>query len=154
MRHGGGFRFLAALFVMGMVAFVAAGAFVTGLVIGAASNGVTVANWNGNGVVGVLLTILIVLIVFRIIGFALFGHHRAWAHHGYWRGGWDGEPCGPGMGYMRHGMGHMGRGMGPGGWQKSEWRDAGQTWFDEFHRRSHETETPAGGDAPTTDQPK
>jgi hypothetical protein len=177
MRYGGGFRFVAALFVMGVVAFFATGAFFTGFVVGAASNGAAASNWDSHGigsVIGVLLTILIFLVVLRIIGFALFGgHHRAWAHHGYWRGDFDAERCGPGgpggpgMGYMGHrgfGHGHHGRhGMGPGGWQKSEWRDAGQTWFDEFHRRSHGTDDPATGgtaaggtgEAPTTgEQPK
>lgn len=157
MRHGGGFRFLAALMMLTFVGLFAFGAFGAGLLIGAAVDGPVAPAWGHGGFIGFLLLILFALILFCMIGSALFGHHhRGWAHHGYWRGGFDAERCGRPMGPM----GHMRHGTRPDDWQKSEWREVGQTWFDEFHRRSHGTETPTGSDAPlssdapASDQPK
>jgi hypothetical protein len=63
-----------------------------------------------------------------------------WPHNGYWHGEGD---AGPGFGSG------SGPGYGPGGWHGSEWRQAGQAAFDEFHRQAHggsiAAERPAAG---------
>jgi hypothetical protein len=160
MRHGGGFRFLAALFFMGFVGLFTLGAFAVGVAVGAGSTGAAFTGWGpgwGHGsLIGLLLTILIFLILLRMIGFVIFGHHRRpWARHGYFHGGFDRDRFGPG------GFGPGGSGdpdFGRGGWHRGDWREAGQPYFDEFHRRAHGTETPGPGTipgaAPENDQPR
>jgi hypothetical protein len=143
MRHGGGFRFLAALFFIGFMGLFTLGVFGVGIAVGAGSSGTAFAGWGHGGAIGLLLTILIFLILLRMIGFVIFGHHRHWARHAYYHGGFDGDRFGPG-----------GSGVGPGGWHRSEWREIGQAYFDDFHRRAHGTETPTPEAAPQSDQPK
>jgi hypothetical protein len=148
MRHGGGFRFLAALFFIGFLGLFTLGAFAVGVAVGAGSSGTAFAGWGhgwGHGsLIGLLLTILIFLILLRMIGFVIFGHHRrAWARHAHFHGDFEGDRFGPG----RPGFGH-------GDWHRSDWREAGQPYFDEFHRRAHGTEAPASGAAPESNQPK
>jgi hypothetical protein len=141
-----------------VVGILAVAAFGAGFAVGAAQGSISAPAWTYGGVIGFLITIFIVLILFRMITFALFGHHRrAWGHHGYWRGDFGPGQFGPGQfGPGQFGPGqftHFGR--GPRGWQHGEdWRQVGQAWFDDFHGRSHGSQTPAGGDAPTTDQSK
>lgn len=142
MRHEGGFRFLAALAVLGLIGIFAVGAFGAGFAAGSTSDaGGTVwvhgGHWPGQ-ILGFLVTILLVVILFRLIAMALFGHrhcHRAWAHGPRWRDWDDADRFGPPS--------------GPGGWHRSEWREVGQAYFDDFHRRAHGAEPPAGGSAPT-----
>jgi hypothetical protein len=151
MRHGGGFRFLAALFFIGFMGLFTLGVFGVGIAVGAGSSGTAFAGWGHGSLIGLLLTILIFLILLRTIGFVIFGHHRQWARHAYYHGGFDGERFGHG----RFGPGgRHGWGFGAGDWQKSEWREAGQTRFDDFHRRAHGTETPTPDAAPQGDQPQ
>jgi hypothetical protein len=146
MRYGGGFRFLAALLLLGVIGLLTAGAYGAGYTAGSGS-GTAASAWAYGGafgaghVIGFFVTILVLIIVFRLIMIAIFGgHRRAWARHGYWHGEGDADQFGPGFGH-----GHPGH--GPGGWHRSEWREAGQAAFDDFHRRSHGTEPPFGGQA-------
>jgi hypothetical protein len=138
MRHGGGFRALAALLLLGFIGLITAGAYGVGYAAGSGSNTVNGSAWAYGGafgaghVIGFFVTILVLIILFRLIMVAVFGgHRRAWAHHGYWRGGPNDDRSGPGY--------------GPGGWHRSEWREAGQAAFDDFHSRAHGNEPPSGG---------
>ena len=165
MRHRGGFRALAALLLIGLIALVGAGAYGAGFAAGSESPTVVAPSpaWAYGGafgighVIGFLVTILVLIIMLRLILVVLFGHrHHGWARHGYWHG--EGEAFGPGG---PSGPGGFGPGShGPSsGWHRSEWREAGQARFDEFHNRSHGYQTPAGGPAtggPATgeDQPR
>jgi hypothetical protein len=64
--------------------------------------------------------------VIRLI-FAIFDgpRHHAWSGHGGWSRFGPGGPFGP---------------CAPDEWQRSEWRQAGENAFDEWHRKSHERE--------------
>jgi hypothetical protein len=137
MRQGGGFRVLAAFVLLGLFALITAGAYGAGFAAGSGSGTTNMAPWAYGGafgvghVVGFVVTVIILIVMLRVLGLILFGHrHRAWGHHGYWRG--EGEPG-------------FGPGAGPGGWHRSEWRQAGQAAFDEFHRQAHANQPPAGG---------
>jgi uncharacterized membrane protein len=144
MRYEGGFRFLAALTLLGLIGILALGAFGAGFAAGSASGaGGTVwvhgGYWPGQ-ILGLLVTILVAVILFRLIAMVLFGHrhcHRAWAHHRRWRDWDEADRFGPPA--------------GPGGWHRSEWREAGQAYFDELHRQAHGTEPPATGGSSTGD---
>jgi len=153
MRYGGGFRAVAALLLIGFIALVGAGAYGAGFAAGSASPTLVAPSpaWAYGGafgvghVIGFLVTILVLIIMFRLIMVVLFGHrHRGWARHGYWHGEGDADRFGPGG---SGGPGSFGPGgPGPwGGWHRSEWREAGQARFDEFHNRSHGYQPPAGG---------
>jgi hypothetical protein len=139
MRYGSGFRVLAALVLLGVIGLLTAGAWGAGFAAGQSSGVTSVAPWAYGGafgaghVVGLLVTILVLIILLRLIGLVLFGgRHRAWGHHAYWYGEGDGgQDAGPGF--------------GPGGWHRSEWRQAGQAAFDEFHRQAHGAGSPAAG---------
>ena len=142
MRHEGGFRFLAALAVLGLIGIFAVGAFGAGFAAGSASDATANPVWVHDGafwgghIIGFLVTILLVLILFRLIVLAIFGHHRrSWAHGRHWHDWSDADRFGPGP--------------GQGSWHRSEWREAGQAYFDEFHRRAHGTEPPATGGSST-----
>jgi uncharacterized membrane protein len=158
MRYGGGFRFLAALLLLGFIGLITAGAYGVGFAAGSTTGATTVPAWAYGGafgaghVISFLVTILVLIIILRLIGLAVFGHHhRAWARHGYRRGEGYADRFGPGTGP------DAGPGGWHGGWHRSEWREVGQTAFDDFHRRSHNTEPPAGGAAtgsPTDTQPR
>jgi hypothetical protein len=52
MRHGGGFRLVAVLLVIGMVAALTAGAYSAGFVAGAGTNATNVSPWVYGGVFG------------------------------------------------------------------------------------------------------
>lgn len=139
MRYGGGFRAMAALLLLGFITLIAAGAWGAGYAAGSASGTTSAPAWAYGGafgaghVIGFLVTLLVLFIVFRLILVAVFGHrHRAWARHGYWHGEGDADRFGPAS--------------GPGGWHRSEWREAGQAAFDDLHRRAHGAEPPAAGD--------
>jgi hypothetical protein len=143
MQHEGGFRFLAALAVLGLIGILTLGAFGAGFATGSASDATANPVWGHGGywpreILGFLVTILLAVILFRLIAMALFGHrhcNRAWAHQRHGRDWDDADRFGPPS--------------GPGGWHRSEWREAGQAYFDDLHRRAHGTEPPAGSSAPT-----
>ena len=181
MRYGGGLRAVAALLLIGFIALVGAGAYGAGFAAGSASPTVVAPSpaWAYGGafgighVIGFLVTILILIVMIRLIMVVLFGHrHHGWARHSYWHG--EGETFGPG-GSGDPGSFGPGSSGGPGsygprawgGWHRSEWREAGQARFDEFHNQSHGYQPPAGGpatgspatggpatDGPTADQPR
>ena len=150
MRQGGGFRVLAALLLLGVIAFITAGAYGAGYTAGQASGTTTnLGPWVYGGafgavhIVGFIVTIIVLLVVFRLLALVFFGghHRRYWGQPGYWRG--DVDPSqGPGFG-------PGGQGFGPGGWHRSEWRQAGQAAFDEFHRQAHTAEAPGAGNEGT-----
>jgi hypothetical protein len=141
MRYGSGFRIVAALVLLGVIGLLAAGAYGAGFAAGQSSGVANVAPWAYGGafgvghVVGFVVTILVLIILFRLIAVVLFGgRHRAWGHRSYWRGDVDPSQVGPGF--------------GGGDWHRSAWRQAGQAAFDEFHRRAHSAESPGtGGEA-------
>ena len=147
MRQGSGFRVLAALILLGFIGLLTAGAYGLGFAAGSSSNATSIAPWAYGGafgaghLIGFVVTILVLIILIRLIGLVLFGHHhRSWAHRGYWQADGDADRFGPGT--------------GPGGWHRSEWRQAGQAAFDEFHRRAHAGEPPATGGVPGGSQPQ
>ena len=138
MRHGGGFRLLGALLVVGVVAALTAGAYSAGYVAGAGTSATNVSPWGyggafgAAGIVGLIVTVLILVVVFRVMRFAFWGHaHSDWDRH---------VPGGPG---------------GPWGWRAEQWRSNRQAAFDEWHRRAHDEQpgqTPGGagtGGTPT-----
>ncbi len=146
MRYGGGFRVLAAVLLLGFIGLITAGAYGAGFAAGSAPGTTTVPAWAYGGafgaghIVGFVITILVLLIVFRLVLFAIFGGHRhgPWGRHAYWHGEYDPRfSPGPGAGPWQ------------GGWQRSEWRQAGQAAFDEFHRQAHSSEPPASGSNPS-----
>ncbi len=159
MRQGGGFRVLAALLLLGVIAFITAGAYGAGFTAGQASGTTTnLGPWVYGGafgaghLVGFIVTIIVLIVVLRLLALVFFGghHRRYWGHPGYWRGDVDpsqGPSFGPG-----------GQGFGPGGWHRSEWRQAGQAAFDEFHRQAHVNQPPTAGETPGStpgaDQPR
>jgi len=68
-----------------------------GFAAGSASTATAAPAWAYGGafgagnVIGFLVTILILIVLFRLIALAFFGHHRrAWARHGYWGHGYWG----------------------------------------------------------------
>ena len=157
MRYGGGFRVLAALLLLGFIGLITAGAYGFGFAAGSASTATAAPAWAYGGafgagnVIGFLVTILILIVLFRLIALAFFGHHRrAWARHGYWgHGDWGadgdadrGEPGG------WHGGPGSRPGSWPGGWHRSEWREVGQAAFNDFHSRAHSADAPATGEGP------
>jgi len=157
MRYGSGFRVVAALVLLGVIGLLAAGAYGAGFAAGQSSGVTSVAPWAYGGafgaghLLGFVVTILVLIILFRLIALVLFGHqHRAWGHHGYWYGEGDadrGSGSGSGSGPS------FGPGYGPGGWHRSEWRRAGQAAFDEFHRQAHGSDAPPSSGTPAGGNP-
>lgn len=153
MRYGSGFRVVAALILLGVIGLLTAGAYGAGFASGQSSGVTSVAPWAHGGafgaghLLGFLVTVLVLVILFRLIGLILFGgRHRAWGHHGRWPGEGDadrGSGSGP----------NFGPGYGPGGWHRSEWRRAGQAAFDEFHRQAHGNDAPPSGGTPAGGNP-
>ena len=147
MRHGVGFRFLAALVLMGVLAALTAGAYGAGYAAGAGSNA-TVSPWVYGGfigfgnVVGLIITILVLVMILRVMTFAFWGHHR---------GAWDRRPTGP-MGPSGPVGPDSAAFAGPGfrhGWHDSSWQSSRQDAFDEWHRHSHERSAGQSPDAPS-----
>ena len=142
MRDGGGFRVLAALLLVVVIGFLTAGAFGAGYAAGSGAGATPAPAWAYGGafgfghLIGFLLAIFVLIIVLRLIMLAIFGHsHRRWGRHAYWHGSpaeWQSGANQPGFD----------QGGWPGGWQRSEWRRAGQAAFDEFHRQSHAAQQP------------
>jgi len=128
MRHGGGFRFVAAVLLIGFIGLITAGAYGAGYAAGSDSNNMPPAPWAYGGAFGAghlfgfIIALFVLFIVIRLMVAAFGGHpHRGWAG----RGGWG-----------HYGPGHFG--PGPDDWHRSEWRQAGENAFDEWHRKSHE----------------
>jgi hypothetical protein len=124
MRNGGGFRVLAAVLLIAFVGFITAGAYWAGYSAGSGPNAIPPAPWTHGGAFGAghlfgfLIALFVLFIVIRLIFGAFAGpRHHAWGGHGGWsRFG----PCEPDE------------------WQRSEWRQAGENTFDEWHRKSHD----------------
>jgi hypothetical protein len=153
---------LAALLLLGFIGLITAGAYGAGFATGRGSGIVTTPAWAYGGafgaghVIGFLVTIFVLIVIFRLFMIAAFGHRRrAWTHHGYGRGEGDAAGFGPGgrpggaMGSPMGGPGGDRPGFGADGWHRSEWREVGQSYFDEFHRRAHGEVPPAPGSTPT-----
>ncbi len=141
MRHGGGFRVLAALILVGVIAALTAGAYGAGYAAGSASGVTNVSPWVYGGafgashVIGFIVTVLVLIVLFRVLVFGFVGHrHPWWGRHGYWS-----EAGNPG--------GSMPAG-GPGEWHRGEWRDAAQAAFDDYHKRAHSVSTASAGSDP------
>jgi hypothetical protein len=139
MRHGGGFRFLFALLVVGAVAALTAGAYSAGFVAGAGSSATTASPWvyggafGASGIVGLIVTVLILVIIFRVMGFIFWGgRHPGWHR---WPEGPEGT-AGPGAAGDWH-----------PGWHHGPWSEARRAGFEEWHRRAHEAgpSQPASG---------
>jgi hypothetical protein len=175
MRNGSGFRFMAALAMFILVGLFAIGAFGAGIAVGVASDTTswTAGSWHAGQVVSFLITILVVIVLFRLILGIFFGfgyRRRMWGRRGYWHGYWHGRsdfsgygpvsaPFGPGSAPFGPGSAPFGPGSAPfgqsqfgkgpfgpdaphggfGEWQRSDWRDAGQAAFNDFHNRAHST---------------
>ena len=146
MRHGGGFRLLGILLAIGLVAALTAGAYSAGFVAGAGSSATNASPWvyggafGASGIIGLFVTVLILVVIFRIMRFAFWGHaYRGWDRHG------PGAPGGPG------GPGEPGE-PGGWGWPADHWHSRRQAMFDDWHRRAHggtAGSPPAGGASQT-----
>jgi hypothetical protein len=136
MKRGIGFRVLAGLILLGLIAIVTAGAYGAGLAAGSGGDAKPLTHglvFGAGNLLGFLLTLFFLIVVLRLIAAVAFGgHRRRW--HG--AGGWGH----PGFGPYPGAFGQPGR----DDWKSSEWRDAGQRAFDEFHQRAHEAKTPTG----------
>jgi hypothetical protein len=126
MRNGG-FRVVAALVLIGLVAALTGGAYAAGYSAGTASGAANVSPWIYGGafgvshVIGFIITIFVLLLILRLVFFGAFGHrHRAWGY----RGGWGNTEAGD--------------------WHRGPWYEARQNMFDDLHRRAHEGQ-PQGG---------
>jgi uncharacterized membrane protein len=154
MRNGGGFRLLAFLAVIGVIAALTAGAWGAGYVAGAGANAANGSPWVYGGffgvsqIVGLIVTIFILVMLFRVMRFAFWGRRGDWETHGPWgRGGFGpggfGGPEGP-AGFApggHHGWGRHGE----------RWQAARQAAFDDWHRQAHGEQpgqTPPSGAAP------
>ena len=133
MRNGG-FRVVAALVLIGLVAALTGGAYAAGFSAGATSGTASVSPWVYGGafgvshVIGFFVSILVLLLILRLVFFGAFGHRRhRWASRGP-NGGWN-DPS-------------------SGDWHRGPWHDAGQTMFDDWHRRSHEAGRAQPGNPP------
>ena len=154
MRHGGGFRLIGALLVVGVVAALTAGAYSAGFVAGAGSGATNASPWvyggafGASGIVGLIVTVLVLVVVFRVLRFAFWGHSRA-----AWERGGPGRPGGPGDdGWNRHDEHWHG-----GPWGGGPWHSARRAAFDEMHRRAHGEQPgqpPAAGNASGGEQPR
>jgi len=133
MRHGGGVRVLAAVLLIAFVGFITAGAYGAGYAAGSGSNATLAGPWAHGGAFGAghlfgfLIALFVLFIVIRLMVAAFGGpRHHAWTGHGRWGQFGPGGSFGP---------------CGPDEWQRSEWRQAGENAFDEWHRKSHERAT-------------
>ena len=136
MRHGTGFRVLAGLLLLGLIGILTAGAFGLGVAAGSGGDARPLANgwaFGAGHVLGFLVTVFFVIVLLRLIAVVAFGGHRRRMHMA---GGWGH----PGFAPYPGAFGQPGRDE----WKHSEWREAGQRAFDEFHRRAHDPEPPAG----------
>lgn len=143
MRYGGGFRLLGVLLVIGVVAALTAGAYSAGFVAGAGTNATNVSPWvyggafGASGIVGLIVTVLILVVIFRVLRFAFWGHaHGGWDRRGPGASAGPGGPGGP-----------AGWGWHEERWHGGPWHSARRAAFDEWHRRSHEEQsgqTPGG----------
>ncbi len=137
MRYGGGFRLVIALLLIGAFAALTAGAYSAGFVAGAGANATNASPWvyggfyGVSGIIGLIVTILILVIVFRILSFAFWRRsHAEWTE----RRGPNGEPLGPGDWH------------GPWGWhgRRGYWQEARRQMFDDWHREAHQAADQSG----------
>ncbi len=139
MRYGW-FRFAIALLAIGAVAALVSGAYSAGFVAGAGTSATSTSPWihggfyGMSGIVGLVVTILMLVILFRVLSFIFW--RRAFAGRGPWAPGAPGDPTFEAW--------HAGR---PGGWHARRW-EARTAAFEEWHRRAHE----AGQGGPATGQ--
>jgi hypothetical protein len=138
MRHGGGFRVLAAFLLIGFIGLIAAGAFGAGYVAGSGPSAAPAAPWVRGGAFGAghlfgfLLALFVLFVVIRLMVVAFGGpRHHAWAARGRWG---ETGPC------------------GPDDWHRGAWHRAGETAFDEWHRKSHERSGATPPDRPEQPQ--
>ena len=139
MGHRGGFRLIAFLLLVGVVAALTAGAYSAGFVAGSGATATNTSPWiyggarGASGIVGLIVTVIILVVIFRVVRF------------GFWRhayGDWDRRTPG--------GAGGAGGPFGPHGpegwgWHAERWHSARRAAFEEWHRQAHGTEPPAGG---------
>ena len=138
MRNGGGFRLIAFLLLVGVVAALTAGAYSAGFVAGSGATATNTSPWiyggafGASGIVGLVVTVIILVAIWRVIRF------------GFWRHSFrDWDPAGPGGPGAPFGPG------GPEGWGRhgERWQAARRQAFEEWHRQAHGTEPPAAGPA-------
>lgn len=131
MRYGG-FRVVAALVLIGLVAALTGGAFAAGFSAGAGTNATGVSPWVYGGAFGVshILGFFIAILVLVLILRLLFGGAVA-RRRRYWGG--------PAWAYRHHRhYGYWGNTQ-PDDWQRGPWHDPRQEAFDYWHQRAHET---------------
>jgi hypothetical protein len=132
------------LVLVGVVAALTAGAYSAGFVAGAGTNATNVSPWvyggayGASGIVGLVITVFILVMIFRVMRFAFWGHGH---------GGWDRRgPNGP------EGSGGPGGPRG-WGWHEERWHSARQAAFDDWHRRAHDEQTSQTPGGSGTGQP-
>ncbi len=138
MRNGG-FRVVAALVLIGLVAALTGGAYAAGYSAGTTSGSTTLSPWVYGGafgvshVIGFFVSILVLLLIFRLVFFGAGGHrHHAWGYR-RWGRGWDDSQAAD--------------------WQRGPWQDPRQAMFDDWHKHAHEgnpaapSNNPQGGPA-------
>lgn len=145
MRRGTWVRIVGALLAVGAVATLMAIAYGAGFSDGSVTDTRNVQPWVFGGafvgwhIVGLIVSVFVLVLVFRLMALAVFGHR--YSH-------WDRAASG-GFGPA----GQPGPGTWRGGWHHGDWRSSGQAFFDEWHRQAHETaansEPGAAGDNPT-----
>lgn len=145
MRRGTWVRIVGALLVVGAIATLMAIAYGAGFSDGSVTDSRNVQPWVFGGafvgwhIVGLIVSLFVLLLVFRLMALVVFGRH-----FGYWDRAAAGE-FGP--------AGQTGHGPWRRGWRHGDWRSSGQAVFDEWHRQAHEATAPgqpgAGGAGPT-----
>jgi hypothetical protein len=149
MRRGTWVRIVATLLAVGAIATLMAIAYGAGFSDGSATDTRNVAPWVFGGafvgwhIVGLIVSLFVLLLVFRLMALIVFGHRYSHWHRAADEYGPAGQP-GPGPWH---------RGWHHGDWRsRGDWRSPGQA-FEEWHRQAHGTAGPgqpgAGGAGPT-----
>jgi hypothetical protein len=136
MKRGTGFRVLAGLLLLGLIAIVTAGAYGAGVAAGSGGDAAPLTHglvFGAGNLLGFLVTLFFLIVLLRLIAAVAFGGHRRRRHGA---GSWGHSGFGPYPGAFGQSSGDE--------WKSSEWRDAGQRAFDEFHQRAHKAETRGG----------
>ena len=131
--RSGGFRVVAALVLLGLLAAITAGAYGAGYAAGSGTGVVvtgngTMAPWAYGGffgvghVIGFVVSIIVLSIVIRLIALVFWGGGH-WGHRRAWAGrGWDRTDA---------------TDWNKGPWHAGPWHDARRAMFDEMHREAH-----------------